>query len=159
MEQIHPGFGKITDPRLANLIQESEFEKHAGPMGRQLNNVGRAMELVGGAWRSSINTSNPALEGYTTRRDAGGTYRVPNSWGADTIGKMPGVPVGGPVSDRTGQGPTYLPKVPDYSGALDSKHEVSVEFGNAPAGMKVGLRRAEGPADFGVRIHSAMGGI
>lgn len=56
-------------------------------------------------------------------------------------------------------GPTFLPPVPDYSGALDSRHEVQLDITGAPPGSRVGLRRAEGPADFGVRVQHAMGAL
>jgi hypothetical protein len=46
---------------------------------------------------------------------------------------------------------------PDFASAAaqDTQHHVEVRFVDAPAGMRSGLTRADGPATFGLQVQHA----
>jgi hypothetical protein len=55
-----------------------------------------------------------------------------------------------------GAGPRFLPDVPDYSGAMDSNHHVSIDINGMPQGGRARLLDAQGPAKLNLRVQQAM---
>jgi Phage tail lysozyme/Phage-related minor tail protein len=68
-------------------------------------------------------------------------------------GASPSAP---PANTEPATGPRFLPDVPDYSGALDSNHRVSIDINGMPQGGRARLLESSGPAKLQLRVQQAM---
>jgi hypothetical protein len=100
MEQIHPGFSKMTDAQRATLIQETQFERHRGGP-KYGGNVSRALQMVASVPRGEVQPQTTVAAAAAGVKD-GAQIMVGDSI-ADGIAGALGIPkdaVGGTTPEQ-----------------------------------------------------------